>query len=167
LADALDTGPYGRLRRLSVASNGIGPREAARLVASAAGAGVEVLDLGRVRAAGALGATDNQIDEAAAAAIGAALANADHRLSHLVLTACGMRSKEALNLLHGLGEQDGAPVRTRFVLGKGIATTVRHRFAQLAPEVAEPEVPDDVAAIRSVYRISAPRNRRPRTASGP
>ena len=50
----------GRLERLAVASNGIGPRAAARLVAAAVSAGVELLDLGRVRAAGALGAADNR-----------------------------------------------------------------------------------------------------------
>ncbi len=56
LADALTTAPHGRLRRLSVASNGIGPRAVAALVSAAVAAGVEVCDLGRVKAAGVLGA---------------------------------------------------------------------------------------------------------------
>lgn len=40
LADALARAPHGRLTRLSVASNGIGPSAAARLVAAATAAGV-------------------------------------------------------------------------------------------------------------------------------
>ncbi len=94
LADALERAPYGRLVRLSVASNGIGPRAAARLVTAATAAGVALLDLGRVRAAAVLGAADNRVDLPAAAAIAEALVGAEHRLSHLVLSHTGMRSRE-------------------------------------------------------------------------
>ena len=152
LADALDAAPHGRLRRLSVASNGIGPRAAARLLASAAAAGVSGLDFGRVRAAGALGAADNRLDLDAAAAMGTALATREHRLSHVVLADCGLRSREALSLLTHLGD---AAERTRFQLGKGIAASVRGRFARLAEAVAEPSPAADVAAIRSVYRTAS------------
>ncbi|WP_411152223.1 hypothetical protein [Streptomyces sp. A30] len=84
LAHALERAPYGRLARLSVASNGIGPRAAARLVAAATTAGVTLLDLGRVRAAAVLGAADNHIDMPAAETIAEALAGTTHRLTHLV-----------------------------------------------------------------------------------
>src|SRR5690606_23857493 len=125
LAEALAQAPYGRLTRLSVASNGIGPAAAARLVAAAAAAGGQVCDLGRVKAAGALGAPDNRIDEPAAAAIAEALAAAPHRLTHLVLAHTGMRSRAAHRLL------DAAPRAaspTRYILGKGIATSIRRRL---------------------------------------
>ncbi|WP_053752573.1 ribonuclease inhibitor [Streptomyces sp. MMG1533] len=153
LSHALERAPYGRLVRLSVAGNGIGPQAAARLVAAATTAGVTLLDLGRVRAAAVLGATDNRIDVSAAGTIAEALAATDHRLTHLVLTHTGMRSREAHRLL------DTAPhatTATRFVLGRGIATSVKRRLDALSAHVPAPEVPADVAAVRSVHR-TAPR----------
>lgn len=151
LSDALAAAAPGRLTRLSVASNGIGPAAAARLVTAAVRAGVELLDLGRVRAAGALAAPDNRIDSAAAAAIGATLSQPSHRLTHLVLANTAMRSGEALSLLRNL---QGAPVR--IVLGKGVATTVRRQFEALATGIAPPAVPSDVAAVKSVHRTAPP-----------
>jgi hypothetical protein len=77
-----------------------------------------------------------------------------HRLGHLVLSHTGVGSREALRLVAG-AEQ--AVTATRFTLGKGIATTVRRRLDALAGTLpVTPSVPDDVAAIRSVYR-AAPR----------
>ncbi|MEV8314259.1 ribonuclease inhibitor [Streptomyces sp. NPDC059900] len=149
IAAALGRAPCGALERLSVASNGIGPRGAAGLVAAAVPAGVELLDLGRVRAAGALGAADNRIDDAAAAAIAGSLAGAEHRLAHLVLSHTGMRSREAHRLLDTAGQ---ARTPTRFVLGQGIAASVKRRLAAFAADVAPPSVPADVAAVRSVHR---------------
>jgi hypothetical protein len=153
LADALDAAPRGRLRRLSCASNGIGPRATARLVRSAAFAGVELLDLGRVASAGALGASDNRVDAASLAEVGAALSEHEHQLSYFVLADCGMRSSEALALLENLSPS--AAATTRFVLGKGVAASVRRRYAALAAGVAAPQTPADVAAIRSVYRTAS------------
>jgi Ran GTPase-activating protein (RanGAP) involved in mRNA processing and transport len=153
LADALDAAPRGRLRRLSCASNGIGPLAAARLVRAAAVAGVALLDLGRVASAGALGAPDNRLDAASLADVGDALSGHEHQLSYLVLADCGMRSSEALALLGNLSPR--AASGTRFVLGKGVAGTVRRRFAALAAGVGAPPTPEDVAAIRSVYRAAA------------
>lgn len=153
LAHALERAPYGRLTRLSVAANGIGPRAAARLVAAATTAGVTLLDLGRVRAAAVLGAADNHIDMPAAETIAEALAGTTHRLTHLVLTHTGMRSREAHRLL------DTAPraaTATRFVLGRSIATSVKRRLEALSAHVPLPAVPADVAAVRSVHR-TAPR----------
>ncbi|MFE5140280.1 ribonuclease inhibitor [Streptomyces fagopyri] len=153
LAAALERAPYGRLTRLSVASNGIGAGAAARLVVAATTAGVSLLDLGRVRAAAVLGATDNRVDLAAAGAVADVLAGAEHRLAHLVLTHTGMRSREAHRLL------DTAPratTATRFVLGSGIATSVKRRLAALSAHVPAPAVPADVAAVRSVHRTAPP-----------
>lgn len=150
LAAALERAPHGRLTRLSVASNGIGPTAAARLVAAATAAGVELLDLGRVRAAAVLGAQDNHVDLTAAETIADVLAStAGHRLTHLVLTHTGMRSREAHRLL------DTAPratTATRFVLGEGIAASVKRRLAAHSAHVPPPSVPADVAAVRSVHR---------------
>ncbi|WP_229870894.1 leucine-rich repeat domain-containing protein [Streptomyces phaeofaciens] len=151
LAEALDRAPYGRLTRLSVASNGIGPRAAARLAATAATAGVTLLDLGRVRAAGVLGAADNRLDLAAAETIGQALAATEHRLTHLVLRHTGLRSREAHRLL------DHAPhatTATRFVLGQGVATSIKRRLTALSAHLPPPAVPADVAAVRSVHRTA-------------
>ncbi|WP_229702822.1 ribonuclease inhibitor [Streptomyces albiflavescens] len=153
LADALEQAPYGRLARLSVASNGIGPTAAARLVTAATSAGVTLLDLGRVRAAAVLGAADNRVDLTAAQAIADTLAGAEHRLTHLVLSHTGMRSREAHRLL------DTAPravTATRFVLGQGIASSVKRRLEALSAHVAMPSVPADVAAVRSVHRTAPP-----------
>ncbi|MEU4097413.1 ribonuclease inhibitor [Streptomyces sp. NPDC026673] len=149
LADALATAPHGRLVRLSVASNGIGPRACARLVAAAADAGVELLDLGRVKAAGALGAADNRLDADAAGAMAMALAAAPHRLTHLVLSHTGMRSREAHRLLDAA---PGAATPTRYVLGKGVATSIRQRLGALSAHLPSPEVPAAIAAVRSVHR---------------
>jgi hypothetical protein len=137
------------VKRLSLASNGIGPLAAADLIDAAVRSGVEALDLGRVRAAAVLAAPDNRVDAHAAALIGDALSMPDSRLAHLVLADCGIRSAQAIKLLDHLG---GA--RTRVVLGKGVATTVRRRFAAHADGLALPHVPADVAAIRSVYRTA-------------
>ncbi|WP_228040053.1 ribonuclease inhibitor [Streptomyces chromofuscus] len=153
LADALERAPYGRLSRLSVASNGIGPRAAARLVTAATAAGVTLLDLGRVKAATVLGAADNQVDLAAADTVAQALAGAGHRLAHLVLTHTGMRSREAHRLL------DTAPravTATRFVLGRGVAGSVKRRLDALSAHIPPPAVPADVAAVRSVHRTAPP-----------
>jgi Ran GTPase-activating protein (RanGAP) involved in mRNA processing and transport len=150
LARALAEAPYARLARLSVASNGIGPAACAELVAAAAAAGVEVCDLGRAKAARVLGAADNQVDEAAAAAVAATLAERPHRLRHLVLAHTGLRSREAHRLLDRAGR---AASPTRFVLGKGVAASVRRRLDGFASGLpALPSVPDDVAAVRSVHR---------------
>ncbi|MGW1781219.1 ribonuclease inhibitor [Streptomyces sp. NPDC002143] len=149
LADALERAPYGRLARLSVASNGIGPSAAARLVGAATAAGVTLLDLGRVRAAAVLGAEDNRLDLAAAETVGRTLAAAEHRLAHLVLRHTGLRSREAHRLL------DHAPraaTATRFVLGEGVAASVKQRLAALSAHVPALTVPSDVAAVRSVHR---------------
>jgi len=173
LAEALESAPPARLRRLSVASNGIGPAACARLVAAAAQAGVRLLDLGRVRGARVMAAPENRIDQDAAAAIGSALVDTPHRLSHLVLADTGMRSREAVSLLRALGVPDGrpwavpaarptqppaadrqGPIPIRIVLGKGVAATVKAQFAQLATGVAHPAAASDVAAIRSVYRTA-------------
>ncbi len=124
--------------RLSVASNGIGPRAAARLVTAATAAGVALLDLGRVRAAAVLGAADNRVDLPAAAAIAEALVGAEHRLSHLVLSHTGMRSREAHRLL------DTAPralTPTRFVLGQGIAASIKRRLETLTAHVPDRRSP--------------------------
>ncbi|MEU1191229.1 ribonuclease inhibitor [Streptomyces sp. NPDC005859] len=153
LADALERAPYGRLTRLSVASNGVGPSAAARLVGAAALAGVTLLDLGRVRAAAVLGAADNRLDAAAAETIGRALSAGEHRLAHLVLRHTGLRSREAHRIL------DHAPraaTATRFVLGQGIAASVKRRLAALSAAIPPPAVPADVAAVRSVHRTAAP-----------
>ncbi len=111
-----------------------------------------MLDLGRVRAAGALVAPDNRIDSTAAATIGTVLAHAPHQLTHLVLANTGMRSGEALSLLRNL---HGAPVR--IVLGKGIATAIRRQFEALAASVTAPAVPVDAAAVKNVHRTAAAR----------
>ncbi|POX45767.1 ribonuclease inhibitor [Streptomyces sp. Ru71] len=153
LADALARAPYGRLTRLSVASNGIGPDAAARLVTSATAAGVTLLDLGRVRAAAVLGAADNRLDLAATETIAASLAAAEHRLTRLVLSHTGLRSREAHRLL------DAAPraaTATRFVLGRGVAASIKRRLDALSAHVPPPEVPADVAAVRSVHRTAPP-----------
>ncbi|MEV5976256.1 ribonuclease inhibitor [Streptomyces sp. NPDC052114] len=149
LAEALERAPHGVLRRLSVASNGIGPRAAARLVEAAVAGGVELLDLGRVRAAGVLGAADNHLDDAAATAVAAVLAAGEHRLAHLVLTHTGLRSREAHRLLD---TAERARTATRFVLGQGIAASVKRRLAAFSAAVPAPVVPPDVAAVRSVHR---------------
>ncbi|MDN3025399.1 ribonuclease inhibitor [Streptomyces sp. S.PB5] len=151
LAAALERAPHGRLTRLAVASNGIGPQAAARLVTAATAAGVTLLDLGRVRAAAVLGAADNRVDLAAAGAMAETLAGAEHRLTHLVLTHTGMRSREAHRFL------DTAPhavTATRFVLGQGIAASVKRRLEALSAHVPPPAVPADVAAVRSVHRTA-------------
>ncbi|MER6267225.1 ribonuclease inhibitor [Streptomyces sp900105755] len=153
LADALDRAPYGRLTRLAVASNGIGPVAAARLVTAAAGAGVTLLDLGRVRAAAVLAAGDNRIDLAAADTIGRALSASEHRLAHLVLTHTGMRSREAHRLLDHAAR---AGTATRYRLGAGIAASVKRRLAGLSAHIPAPTVPADVAAVHSVHRTAPP-----------
>lgn len=151
IADALKT---GRVRRISLASNGIGPRAAARLVVAAARAGVEVCDLGQVKAARILGAQGNRLDEAAATTIADALAERPHRLRHLVLSNTGLRSQAAHRLLDGARR---AATPTRFVLGKGVAGSIRHRLDALSAAIPEtPSVPADVAAVSSVHRQPPP-----------
>ncbi|UXY31163.1 ribonuclease inhibitor [Streptomyces sp. HUAS TT20] len=153
LAEALERAPYGRLTRLAVASNGIGPSAAARLVTAATAAGVTLLDLGRVRAAAVLAAQDNRLDLTSAETIAAALADGEHRLAHLVLTHTGLRSREAHRLLDHAAH---ATTATRFRLGDGIAASVKRRLDALSAHIPAPAVPADVAAIRSVHRTAPP-----------
>lgn len=152
IADALRTVPYGRLRRLSLASNDFGPELAAEICVQAIAAGVEVLDLGRVKSAGALGAANNRVDESAADRIGQALAAEPHRMHHLILADTGLGSRGALRLL---ARTEHATTSTRFLLGKGIAASVKKRLNALSGSLPDlPELPPDVAAIRSVHRTA-------------
>jgi hypothetical protein len=153
LAAALRRGAAGdrRLRRLSVASNGIGPDAIAALAEAAAVSGVELLDCGRVRAAGTLAAADNHVDEAGAAHLGAALAARPHRLCVIDLRHTGMTSRGALALLD---TAQRAATPTRFLIGSGVASRVRRELNALASYIAEPAVHPDVAAIRSVHRTA-------------
>ncbi len=100
-----------------------------------------------------LGAADNHVDLPAAEAIAEALVGAEHRLSHLVLSHTGMRSREAHRLL------DTAPralTPTRFVLGQGIAASIKRRLETLTAHVPRPALAPDVAAVRSVHRTARP-----------
>lgn len=151
LADGLSRAPTGVLRRLSVASNGIGPAALAGLVAAAARAGVELVDAARVRAAATLGADDNRLDEAAAAVIGEALGDAPHRLTYLDLRYTGVGSRGALRLLDGAQR---AATPTRYMLGSGIASRVKKELAVLAAGVSMPDTPRDARSARSVYRTA-------------
>lgn len=144
----------GSLRRISVASNGISPQAAAGLVIAAARAGVEVCDLGRVKAAKVLDAHDNRLDETATTAIAGALAEAPHRLRHLLLSNTGLGSRAAHHLLDGAQR---AATPTRYVLGKGVAASIRHRLDAASAAVPQrPTVAADVAAVRSVHRQPPP-----------
>lgn len=155
LAAALHAAPPGALRRLSVASNGIGPAALAELVAAAAAAGVELVDAGRVKAAAILAADDNHLDEPGAATIAAALAAAPHRLAFLNLRYTDLGSPGALRLLEGAQR---AATPTRFLLGGGIAKRVKKELTALAAEIPASvfDVAPDVRAIRSVYRTAPP-----------
>ncbi|ACU76398.1 Leucine-rich repeat, ribonuclease inhibitor subtype [Catenulispora acidiphila DSM 44928] len=155
LAAALRSAPPGALRRLSVASNGIGPAALAELVAAAAAAGVELVDAGRVKAAAILAADDNHLDEPGAATIAAALAAAPHRLAFLNLRYTDLGSPGALRLLEGAQR---AATPTRFLLGGGIAKRVKKELTALAAEIPASvfDVAPDVRAIRSVYRTAPP-----------
>jgi hypothetical protein len=60
-----------------------------------------------------------------------------------------MRSREAHRLLD---RAERATSRTRCILGKGIATSVRRRLGALSAHIAPLPVPSDIAAVRSVHR---------------
>ncbi|WP_344656358.1 ribonuclease inhibitor [Catenulispora subtropica] len=154
LAEALRGAPAGVLRRLSVASNGIGPAALAELIAAAAGAGVELFDAARVKAAAVLGAADNLLDEAGAAVVAEALTGR-HRLGYLDLRHTEIGSRGALRLLDGAQR---AATPTRFMLGNGIAKRVKRELSALAVDVPASvfEVAPDIRAIRSVYRTAPP-----------
>ncbi|MEU8378828.1 ribonuclease inhibitor [Streptosporangium sp. NPDC048865] len=151
LAGAVRAVRAGRLRRMSVASNGIGAVAAAELVAAAVTAGIEVLDLGRVRSAGVLGAEDNRLGVEGAASVARALAAGPHRLAHLDLCHTGVGSRGALHLLDGALR---APSPTRFALSGGIASRVKRELGRLAAAVPELRPHPEVAAVRSVHRTA-------------
>lgn len=155
LAAALRAAPAGALRRLSVASNGVGPAALAEVVAAAAGAGVELFDAARVKAAAVLAAADNRLDESGAATIADALAATPHRLAYLDLRHTDSGSRAALRLLEGAQR---AATPTRFMLGTGVAKRVKKELAALAAGVPASvfDVAPDVRAIRSVYRTAPP-----------
>ncbi|MFB9303445.1 hypothetical protein [Kibdelosporangium philippinense] len=134
------------IRRLSFASNRIGPSAAVEVVRAAALSGVEVLDMGRVKTAGVLGAGDNRFD---AVGIADALCASAHRLWHFDFRHTGMDSRGALALLGGERKDSSA---TRFVLGAGIARRVKRELGQIALGLPELLPHSDVAAIRSVHR---------------
>ena len=154
LAEALRTAPPRALRRLSVASNGIGPSALAALIAAAAGAGVELFDAARVKAAAVLAAADNRLDETGAASVAEAL-TAEHRLAYLDLRHTGLGSRGALRLLDGARR---AANPTRFMLGGGVAQRVKRELSAFAAQIPASvfDVAPDVRAIRSVYRTAPP-----------
>ncbi|MGW0658709.1 ribonuclease inhibitor [Streptodolium elevatio] len=149
LARAARTAP-GRLRRLAVGDNGAGPDAVAALVAAAVDAGVAVLSVGGVRASGFLGAASNRLDDAATGRIAGVLAERGHALVYLDLHGTGVTSRGALALEAG---QERAATETHFVLGSGIARSVKRRLSARGLPAA-PMVPDEVRAIRSVYRTA-------------
>lgn len=150
ISEALRTAPYGRLTRLSLASNGIGPAASARLVAAAAATGVELVDLGRANAAGVLGAPNNRIDREAAGLLADALASGPHRLTHLVLRDTGIDSSAAHAILD---RATRAVSPTRYLFSKGVARSVRDRLDVLSRDLPKlPPPPAEVAAVHSVYR---------------
>lgn len=155
LATALRMAPPGSLRRLSVASNGIGSAALADLIAAAATAGVELFDAGRVKAAAILAADDNHLDEPGAATVAEALAAAPHSLAYLNLRYTDLGSPGALRLLDGAQR---AATPTRFMLGGGIAKRVKKELTALAAGIPASvlDVASDVRAIRSVYRTAPP-----------
>lgn len=155
LAAALRTAPPGALRRLSVASNGIGSAALADLVAAAATAGVELFDAARVKAALILAAEDNHLDESGAAAVADVLAATPHRLAYLDLRHTGLGSRAALRLLDGARR---AATPTRFMLGTGIAKRVKKELAALSADIPASifDIAPDVRAIRSVHRTAPP-----------
>jgi hypothetical protein len=66
-----------------------------------------------------------------------------------------MRSREAHRLL------DAAPraaMATRYVLGPGIAGSIKRRLSALSAHIPAPAVPPDVAAVRSVHRTAPPQD---------
>ncbi|MBE1470880.1 ribonuclease inhibitor [Kibdelosporangium phytohabitans] len=143
---ALAAGLKPGLRRISLASNGIGPSAATELVRAAATAGVQVLDMGRVKAAGVLGADDNRVEAQGVADV---LSTATHQLWHIDLRYTGMTSRGALALLGGARNASSA---TRFVLGSGIARRVKRELGHIAAGLPELLPHPDVAAIKSVHR---------------
>ncbi|MCP2360166.1 hypothetical protein HD597_007186 [Nonomuraea thailandensis] len=153
LARALRAAPPG-LTHLSLAGNGIGPQPLVELVAAAVAAGVTLLDLGRVRAAGALGAPGNRLDEPATSAIANLLSSTPHRLAHLILRDTGVTSRGALALVAGARR---AVSPTRYALGPGIASRAKRELAELAKAVPPLSSHPDVAAIASVHRTRRPR----------
>jgi Ran GTPase-activating protein (RanGAP) involved in mRNA processing and transport len=152
IAAALESAPHGRLKRLSLASNGIGAKAIAHVAAAGATAGIQVLDFGRVKAARVLAAADNRVDLEAAERIGTALSSRPHRLAHLVLSDTGLDSRSAHRLLD---HAERATSLTSYFLGKGIAASIRKRLNALSASLPErPLTAADVAAIRSVHRTA-------------
>jgi hypothetical protein len=145
-AAAVAAGIRRGLRRLSVASNGIGRVAATGLVHAAVLAGVEVLDLGRVRSAGVLGAMDNEVDAAGVASV---LSPVAHQLRHLDLRHTGVDGRGALALL---SSAERATSVTRFVLGSGVPRRVKRELRRFAVDLPDLQPHPDVAAIRSVHR---------------
>ncbi|WP_367128574.1 hypothetical protein [Saccharothrix sp. HUAS TT1] len=71
-----------------------------------------------------------------------------------MLSDTGIRSREAPRLLDG-AQRASAP--TRFLLGKGIATTIRRGLDVASADVPVHPLPHaDVPAIRSVHRQPPP-----------
>jgi hypothetical protein len=148
LSAAARTSP-GRVTRLAVGDNGAGPEAVEALVAAAVAAGVRVLSVGRVRASGFLGAAPNRLDDAATARIARVLAEGPHALAYLAVHGTGVSSRGALALEAG---QAHATTGTHFVFGSGVARKIKRRLA--ARDLPIPAVPDEILAIRSVYRTA-------------
>ncbi|MEV4319620.1 ribonuclease inhibitor [Actinocrispum sp. NPDC049592] len=134
------------LKRLSVASNGISAHAMTGLFDAAVLAGVEVLDLGRVRAAGVLDARDNRVD---AAALAETLSAGPHQLRHLDLRSTGLDGRGSVKLLAGA---ERAVTATRYILGGGLPKRIKGKLGHLAADVPALAPHPDVAAIKSVHR---------------
>ncbi|WP_327089182.1 hypothetical protein OIE66_00735 [Nonomuraea sp. NBC_01738] len=140
-----------RSGRLSLAGNGIAPAAMAQVIAAATRAGLETLDLGRVPAAGFLGASDNHLDPPFAIQAARSLSELPHRLTHLDLRHTGLTSRAALHLLDGARR---AATPTRYVLGNGIASRVKRDLRELAAAVPALRPHPRIAAAHSVHRTA-------------
>lgn len=123
-AALVTAGLKGGLRRLSLASNGIGAQATAALV----------------------NASDNEIDPTGVAQ---ALSGAPHSLRHLDLRHTGVDGRASVVLLAGA---ERAETATRYILGGGVPKRIKGELRRLAADVPELLPHPDVAAIRSVHR---------------
>jgi Leucine-rich repeat (LRR) protein len=149
-----------RLERLDLASNAIGPSGLGGLLEAFGPTSLlHSLDLGSTPASRALGAADNQLDDAIGGGLLGEWLAGDPQLGRLDLRHAGIRSRGALRIMAGLESNRHV---FELPLGKFVARQVKRRIRErlTANRAITPsdrlQTPWHVAAILSVYRSKLP-----------
>jgi hypothetical protein len=147
----------GRLEALDLASNGIGVSGLGAVIE--AGVSLRSLDLGSTPSSRALGARENELDDAIGGGLLGDWLAANPPVGRMDLRHAGIRSRGAMQILAGLENNSNL---FELLLGKYVARRIKQKIREKLDAnraripLERTQTPWHVAAILSVYRSKTP-----------